>query len=369
MNEDLDYKNKFGISLRNILDVLNSEQMIGKKEIQTALNTDKSIDTLLKKLEDISLIEKKKSGTKILYTVTSKVETTVEPKVTQTKKTKKSNKTKEISDSVSPVLEEPVLEEPVLEEPVLEEPVLEEPVLEIQEELTVHEPVTSIVSPVIEETIQPRKAIKAKPSRTKTPAEINKINQQTEIVSKEHQITSLVEVTEKKQSRGPKTEEVDDSALSTLKKEMESKLGKEVTAVLHKRNDRVVKARKKTASEIYEDQQKISGDVNDLDMDNPYRFVLNFFTTTINGENATPYFRRRDEYVVKSIYNKFKSLCEIADPYVVDQQNLPFYRVLTINMKDRVVKMYHIDMNRVVRGVYTLFKLNSFDDMFITFKN
>ena len=354
MNEDLDYKNKFGISLRNILDVLNSEQMIGKKEIQTALNTDKSIDTLLKKLEDISLIEKKKSGTKILYTVTSKVETTVEPKVTQTKKTKKSNKTKEISDSVSPVLEEPVLEEPVLE---------------IQEELTVHEPVTSIVSPVIEETIQPRKAIKAKPSRTKTPAEINKINQQTEIVSKEHQITSLVEVTEKKQSRGPKTEEVDDSALSTLKKEMESKLGKEVTAVLHKRNDRVVKARKKTASEIYEDQQKISGDVNDLDMDNPYRFVLNFFTTTINGENATPYFRRRDEYVVKSIYNKFKSLCEIADPYVVDQQNLPFYRVLTINMKDRVVKMYHIDMNRVVRGVYTLFKLNSFDDMFITFKN
>lgn len=293
MSLDLAYTNRAGISLQNVLDVLeNKGTDIAKKDIQNVLDTTKSIDILLKKLEELSLISKRKKGNKLLYTISKK-------KVTKR---------------------------------------------------TLH---------------------KAKPKRSKTPAEVKEINKQTANVTKDYQITALVEMDEeKKSSENKRSKEVDQQDLNVLKKEMESKLGKEVTAVLHKRNEKVIKKRKETAQKIYEKQQsKIEVDAEAYEKDNPYRFVLNFFVSTLNGEKATPYFRRRDEYVVKSIYNKFNSLCEPVEEYVVSPQHLPFYRVITINMKENVVKMYHIDMNRIVRGVYTIFKLNQFDDMFIKFKD
>lgn len=307
MTVDLKYTNRAGISLQNVLDVLVLDEGKGKKDIQADLDTTKNIDILLKKLEDASLINKKKEGNKLLYTVSKKKEDepTAEPKVVPTTQTRVVNK--------------------------------------------------------------------AKPTRTKTPAEVNEINKQTASITKDHQITTLVEVEEKhvpRSQRGMRTVEVGDNELETLKKEMESKLGKEVTAVLHKRKDRAVKKRKESVQKIYETQQsKIEVDGAEFEKDNPYRFVLNFFVSTLNGEKATPYFRRRDEYVVKSIYNKFKALCDKVEDYKVSPQHLPFYRVITINMDENAVKMYHIDMNRVVRGVHTIFKLNQFDGMFIKFKD
>jgi len=297
---DLTYTNRAGISLQNVLDILDKKnESVPKKDIQTDLDTTKSIDTLLKKLEDASLIEKQKSGNKLLYSLLKK---DVSKKETSTKR-------------------------------------------------TLH---------------------KSKPTRTKSPAEVDKINKQTENINKEYQITSLVEIDEEKprSEKKSKSIEVNQNDLDLLKKEMESKLGKEVTAVLHKRNEKAIKERKQTAQKIYEQQQeKIKKDSEEYEKDNPYRFVLNFFVSTLNGEKATPYFRRRDEYVVKSIFNKFNSLCEPMDDYNVSPQNLPFYRVITLNMKENVVKMYHIDINRIVRGVYTLFKLNAFDDKFIKFND
>lgn len=297
MQLDLTYTNRAGISLENVLHVLENEKKpISKKDIQNTLETDKSIDILLNKLELALLIEKQKDGNKLLYTVFSKKEVKEEP----------------------------------------------------EKKRTLH---------------------RANPTRTKTPAEVKEINKQTAVVTKDYQIKSLVEIEPEKKSSKQKTVEVNQNDLDILKKEMESKLGKEVTAVLHKRNERAVRERKETAQKIYEQQQaKIELNSEEYEKDNPYRFVLNFFVSTLNGEKATPYFRRRDEYVVKSIYNKFSSLCETVDDYKISPQHLPFYRVITLNMKDKVVKMYHIDMNRIVRGVYTIFKLNQFDDMFIKFK-
>lgn len=327
METDLTYTNKAGISLKNVLDVLVTANEIGKKDIQTALKTDKNIDVLLKKLEAASLIEKKKTGNKLLYTVT-----------------KKSNLSKIEKPNTNKTSNEPKKTET---EHILDKDV-------VGEKIVSHKRIVN----------------KAKPKRDRTPAEVNEINKQTESMSKESQITSLVEEKPEEKvsrnNRGPKTKEVNEEELEILKKNLETRLGKEVTAVLHKRNDRVKKERKQTAKEIYEKQQAATND--DFGQDNPYRFVLNFFTSTLNGEKATPFFRRRDEYVVKSIYNKFKSLCDTVEDYAISPQNLPFYRVMTINVEQRAVKMYHIDMNRIVRGQYTIFRLNQFDDMFITFK-
>lgn len=339
MDTDLTFANKAGVSLQNIMDVLIADAKT-KKDIQTTLDTSSNIDALLKKLEDSGLIHKEKSGTKLLY----KVSKVIPPLVEETS-VKKSKVTKK-----KPTKKEEVVE--IQPEPIVE--VVPEPVVEIA-------PAT------------PKKRVtKAKPKADKTPAEIKDINRQTEVIMKDHQIKNLVEMEDEPKTRktaAPNTEEVNEDDLEILRKELSGRLGKEVTAVLHKRNDRAVKDRKQSAQEIYEHHKKeTSKAAEDYDSENPYRFVLNFFTSTLNGEKATPYFRRRDEYVVRSIYNKFKALCETVEEYSVTPQNLPFYRVITINETDKLVRIYHIDMNRIVRGVHTVFRLNRFDDMFLKFK-
>ena len=105
------------------------------------------------------------------------------------------------------------------------------------------------------------------------------------------------------------------------------------------------------------------------DIENPYRFVLNFFTDTLNGELSTTYFKRRDNYVVKSIYNKFKTICNKIDEYDTDQQHIPFYRAFSIDEETMTVKMYHIDMQRNIRGYHTLFQINEKDKKFIFGEN
>lgn len=311
MNTDLTYSNKSGISLQNILDILVDGSKT-KKDIQTSLNTSANIDALIKKLEESSLVKKEKVGQKFIFSIQN-----IPRKV----------------ESVTKIVEETVATIDTVEE-----------------------------IPQIE-TQKPKKINRAKPVSTKTPAEIKNINQLTENISKDHQITNLVEMDKKEKIKKKNhTTEVDEENLELLRKELSSRLGKDVTALLHKRKDRAIKDRKQSAQEIYEQQQKVlEQDAVEYEMENPYRFILNFFTSTLNGEKATPYFRRRDEYVVKSIYNKFNSLCEKIDDYSISSQNLPFYRAITINETDLLVKIYHIDMNRIVRGVYTLFKLNPND--------
>ena len=66
MQIDLTYSNKEGISLQNILDVLQDTPK-SKKDIQDALKTKKSIDSLLTKLENNTLIQKVKVGNKVSY--------------------------------------------------------------------------------------------------------------------------------------------------------------------------------------------------------------------------------------------------------------------------------------------------------------
>jgi len=158
------------------------------------------------------------------------------------------------------------------------------------------------------------------------------------------------------------TSEINQKDLDYLKKEMENVEGKPVTAILHKRNEPKPKKEHTNVEEIYEENKE---DEYTLDKENPFRFVLNFFTTTLNGELATPHFKRRDNYVVKSIYNKFKTMCEKADKYDTEQQHIPFYRAFTIDKETMTVKMYHIDMNRVIRGYHNLFKLSDEDKNFI----
>lgn len=389
MEIDLTTTNKAGISLQHIIDVLQGKS-IAKKDIQTALNTTTNIDPLLKKLEDAVLIKKDKQGTKVLYSavVQAQPEPVAEVPVSTTKKTKKIKKDKVETPVVEPV-KEPVVEAVVetIQEPIVElspEPSVEqvqepiaEPVVEktpVVETVVAEVPTPVVPTPSVEQQPARRKVTKASPKSDMTPAEVKYINTQTEAISKGHQITTLVQIEEEdkrgKKTSTPKTEEVSKENLEHLRQEMSGRLGKEVTAVLHKRNDRAIKERKKTAQEIYEAQKKKSkkeAEENTFDTENPYRFVLNFFTSTLNGEKATPYFRRRDEYVVKSIYNKFKALCETVDNYSVTPQNLPFYRVMTINEQEKIVKIYHIDMNRIVRGVHTLFKLSDFSDDFLKF--
>ena len=212
-------------------------------------------------------------------------------------------------------------------------------------------------------TVKPKKrrVTKAKPKMEKTPAEIKQLNKETANVTKDHNIESLVEMEEEQKLHFP-SEEVDESALEVLKNQLESRIGKEVTAILHRRNETPEKKKKKDVGTIFEEHKE---ELDILEEDNPYRFVLNFFTSILNKEFATPYFRRRDAYVVKSIYNKFKTLCDKVEDYKPDMQHMPFYRVITVNEDDMTVKIYHIDVNRVVRGVHTIFKLNPFDKNFL----
>ena len=309
MNVDLTYKNKAGISLQNVIDILSDGKNHTKKDIQGGLKTEKSIDALLKKLETSSMIEKSKEGNKLLYTASAKKEAP---------------------------------EKAVKKEAVKKE--------------------------APEEAVK-KKVIKAK-VKGDSPAKTKAINEQTANITKDHQITALVDMEDLQRTKKPKptTREVSQADLDILKQEMQSRLGKEVTTILHKRNSRAVKKRKDSAQEIFEKQQtEFAQNFGEMTDENPYRFIMNFFKSTLNGEKATPYFRRRDEYVVKSLYNKFKVLCEPIDEYEISPHNLPFYRAITINEKEWVVKIYHIDMNRVIRGVYTLFKLNQFDNHYIDF--
>jgi len=158
------------------------------------------------------------------------------------------------------------------------------------------------------------------------------------------------------------TAEVNQEDLDYLKQEMENIEGKPVTAILHKRNEKKPKKEHVLIDEIYEANKS---EEYILDKENPFRFVLNFFTSTLNGELSTPHFKRRDNYVVKSIYNKFKTVCDKMDKYDTEQQHIPFYRAFTIDKDTLTVKMYHIDMNRVIRGYHNLFQLSDDDKKFI----
>lgn len=200
-------------------------------------------------------------------------------------------------------------------------------------------------------------------TKTSSKKNVDDINKATTSMSKDNTIIKLVEVEEKKVMQSEKkSDAVNQADLDFLKVELENISGKEVTAILHKRNEQKPKKKTQEASEIYE---AIKDDEDIINQDNPYRFVLNFFTTTLNGELATGYFRRRDNYVVKSIYNKFKTVCDKIESYNTDQQHQPFYRTITINKNDLIVRIYHIDMNRMVRGSHEIFKLNQQDIRFI----
>lgn len=96
----------------------------------------------------------------------------------------------------------------------------------------------------------------------------------------------------------------------------------------------------------------------DVCKENPYTFVDDLFVNTFNGEVSTVYFRRKDDASVKSIFNKFKHLFDVVNDYVLDQQNTPFYRVFTIDQTKNIVKIYHVDMDRMIRGIHFLFKIN-----------
>jgi len=209
--------------------------------------------------------------------------------------------------------------------------------------------------------IKKKRVTKAKPKTNKTPKEIDEINKQTANVTKDHNIENLVEMEEEPAPHFP-TNEINQNDLDALKEQLEGRLGKDVTAILHKRNETPAKKRKKDVGVIFEEHKQ---ELEELEADNPYRFVLNFFTSILNKEFATPYFRRRDAYVVKSIYNKFKTMCDKVEDYNPDMQHMPFYRVITVDETTMTVKIYHIDVNRVVRGVHTIFKLNPFDKDFM----
>lgn len=172
-----------------------------------------------------------------------------------------------------------------------------------------------------------------------------------EKIEQDHTISKLVKVDEEKHFHA-NSDEVDEEALEAVKRAIEDKSGKEVTAILHPRNENKKKEKKKEVTEIYDEV---------VLEENPYRFVLNFFNSTLNGEKATNYFRRRDNYVVKSIYNKFKTLCDKIEDYNVEQQNLPFYRVIAASKVDKAIKIYHIDMNRMIRGAHKIFALTDTD--------
>jgi len=246
---DLKYKNKEGITLQKVLDAIKSNDGLSKKELSSKLKAKKSIDTLLNKLIEKSLIQKIKHGRSVLYKI------------------------------------------------------------------------VEIVLPTDKSVVVP-----AETSLKKLTAEINQAD------------------------------------LDHLKKEMENIEGKPVTAILHTRNEKKPKKEHIHIDEIYEANKS---DEYILDKENPFRFVLNFFTSTLNGELSTPHFKRRDNYVVKSIYNKFKTVCDKIDKYDTDQQHIPFYRAFTIDKATLTVKMYHIDMNRVIRGYHNLFQLSDDDKKFI----
>ena len=251
---DLNYKNKEGISLQDVLDIVTDK--ISKKELTLKLDAKKSIDTLIKKLIDANLLFKVTEGRHVFYI----------PVITQKTYKKKSNKStsKKVSKKKS-------------------------------------------------NKSTPKKVSKKKVDEIKT----------TEVISKKHEITSFVEMEEETISSKNESVEIDKSSLNLVKDDKDDK------------------------------------DI--INQDNPYRFVLNFFVTTLNGELATNYFRRRDNYVVKSIYNKFKTMCEKVEDYDTEQQHLPFYRAITICRDEMTVKMYHIDMNRTIRGIHTIFKIDSSD--------
>ena len=154
--------------------------------------------------------------------------------------------------------------------------------------------------------------------------------------------------------------EINQDDLDHLKAELENQTGKPVTTILHTRNEQ---KSKKIQADI-----KLTDEIL-TDIENPYRFVLNFFTDTLNGELATTYFKRRDNYVVKSIYNKFKTICDKIDEYDTNQQHIPFYRAFSIDEETMTVKMYHIDMQRNIRGYHTLFQINEKDKKFIFGEN
>lgn len=149
---------------------------------------------------------------------------------------------------------------------------------------------------------------------------------------------------------------VDQHALEYLEKTLASIPEKKSKKIVHKSPDK----KPEVVEILPEDEIQIEEDVILTD-DNPYRFVLDFFNSKTEEELTTDFFRRRDDYAVKSIYNKLKSMCVKMDDYNVDQQNVPFYRAFSVNFKEKVVKILHIDMNRSVRGIHNVFGLTDED--------
>ena len=124
----------------------------------------------------------------------------------------------------------------------------------------------------------------------------------------------------------------------------ETKKQTEIPTLKHSRNDYVFDMFEKPIED------------DDIVLENPFRFVQNFFTSTLKGNVATPFFRRKDDHIVKSLYSKFTSMCIIMDDYSITSPNLPFYKVFSIDKENRTVLIHHIDMNRTIRGEYSLFK-------------
>lgn len=315
---DLKYKNKEGISLQKVLDVISKNDELSKKDLSKKLKAKKSVDTLLNKLIDFNLIKKIKDGRSVVYT-------------SQLDK----------AEEAEPELIESYSKKEVIKPPKM--------------------------------IIPPKKKSVEKPIKiTKEPTTVNSEKVEDKKIE--------MAIDDKKEH----SLEVNQDDLDHLKKVMEAREDKFITTILHTRNERKPKKTHDNVSKMYEqakeEEKKLKKHIpkeaikkldyeeiiaDEIAEENPYRFVLNFFTSTLNDEMSTPNFKRRDNYVVKSIYNKFKTLSEKVDDYNTEQQHIPFYRAFTIDKNTMTVKMYHIDMNRVIRGCHTLFKIDDEDKRFI----
>lgn len=402
---DLKYKNKEGISLQKVLDVISKNNDISKKDLAKKVKAKKSIDTLINKLIDLEAIHKIKDGRTVFYTTQMDADVVEEVSMVIPIEKSKPSPIKmpsaTVTDDITPVTSAviaSVVNEPKEKIPKKHQSVEESTlVLETKETKTVEE---STLTVEVDKGIQSLKEASAPiihtPKQKKTKTEphrsatlIKPVDPTADVV--ENTIVMTTDASIKKL-----TSEINQGDLDHLKSEMEVQSGKNVTAILHTRNEKKPVKEYINVEEIYNNNkiaeakeaeeatqkkeeelklvvdgantklvsEKITEEIV-IDQENPYRFVLNFFTTTLNGEVATPHFKRRDNYVVKSIYNKFKTLCDIIDEYDTNQQHIPFYRAFTIDKYTMTVKMYHIDMNRVIRGYHDLFKISDEDKKFI----
>ena len=182
------------------------------------------------------------------------------------------------------------------------------------------------------------------------------VTKMIEKVEQEYEITQVIKADRKIES-GKIITEIDQEHLDRLAKELESKIGKEITAILHTKKDRKPKS---PETHIFKNEPIIEKMYEYKK--NPFKFILNFFDGELNGEKSTKYFKVRDTFVVKSIYNKFRNRYTLLEQYNFNHHK-PFYRVMTIS--NGYVKLYHLDMHRIVKGVFKLFKITDDDLKFL----